>query len=248
MIGPAGRQEKRKVNDNLSKKKKKKGLRRILGWGLKLFFIFLAISMLQVFILRFVNPPFTAMIAWNWVQEKDTRRLDALRSLWRPLKDISPYLRKAVLAGEDQRFLVHYGFDFTEMNKAIKDMVLRKGYRGASTITMQVARTVFLWPERSWLRKMAESYYTVIIELFWNKERILEIYLNTVDWGAGIMGAEAASRKYFHISCSRISRSQASLLAAILPSPHRWSPMNPNEQVLRRQKRIIKDMEKMPLV
>lgn len=248
MIGPSRRQENNKGNDNLSKKKKKTGLRRILGWGLKLFFILLALSMLQVLILRFVNPPFTAMIAWNWVQEKETHRLDALRSLWRPLKDISPYLRKAVLAGEDQRFLMHHGFDFTEMNKAIKDMVLRKSYRGASTVTMQVARTVFLWPERSWLRKTAELYYTVIIELFWKKERILEIYLNTVDWGRGIMGAEAASRKYFHISCSRISRSQASLLAAILPAPHKWSPTNPNEQVLRRQKRIIKDMGKMPLV
>ena len=232
----------------MSKKKKKAGLRRVIVWGLKLFFVLLALSMLQVLILRFVNPPFTAMIAWNWVQEKDTHRLDALRNLWRPLKDISPYLRKAVLASEDQRFLVHHGFDFTEINEAIKDIVLRKGYRGASTITMQVARSVFLWPERSWLRKAVESYYTVIIELFWSKERVLEIYLNTVDWGAGIIGSEAASRKYFHISCSRISRSQASLLAAILPSPHRWSPTNPNEQVLARQKRILKDMGKMPLV
>ena len=248
LIVPARRQEKRKVNDNLSKKKKKAGFRRVIVWGLKLFFVLLTLSMLQVLALRFINPPFTTMIVWDWIQQKDTIRLDMLRNLWRPLKDISPYLRKAVLAGEDQRFLVHHGFDFTEMNKAIKDMILRKGYRGASTITMQVARTVFLWPERSWLRKAVESYYTVIIELFWSKERVLEIYLNTVDWGAGIIGSEAASRKYFHISCSRISRSQASLLAAILPAPHKWSPTNPNEQVLARQKRILKDMEKMPLL
>jgi len=232
----------------LSKKKKKAGFRRVIVWGLKLFFVLLTLSMLQVLALRFINPPFTTMIVWDWIQQKDTIRLDALRNLWRPLKDISPYLRKAVLAGEDQRFLVHHGLDFTEMNKAIKDMILRKGYRGASTITMQMARTVFLWPERSWLRKVVESYYTVIIELFWSKERILEVYLNTVDWGRGIMGAEAASRKYFNISSSRISCLQASLLAAILPSPHRWSPTNPNEQVLRRQKRILKDIGKMPLL
>ena len=213
-----------------------------------MFFVILALSMFQVLILRFVNPPFTATIAWSWIQGKKTHRLDALSSFWRPLKDISPYLRKAVLAAEDQRFLSHHGFDFTEMNKAIKDLVLRRGYRGASTITMQVARTVFLWPERSWLRKAIESYYTVVIELFWSKKRILEVYLNTVDWGSGIMGAEAASRKYFHISSSRISSLQASLLAAILPSPHRWSPTNPNKQVLRRQKRIKRDMKKMPLV
>ncbi len=232
----------------MAKKKKKRRLRRVLGWGLKLFLILLALSAFQVFILRFINPPFTTMIALNWVQRKDTHRLDTLRILWRPLKEISPHLRKAVLAAEDQRFLLHHGFDFTEMNQAIKDMVFRKSYRGASTITMQAARTVFLWPERSWLRKAAESYYTVIIELFWGKKRILEIYLNTVDWGTGIIGAEAASRRYFNISCSHISRSQASLLTAILPSPHRWSPTNPNEQVLRRQKRILKDMGEMPLL
>jgi monofunctional biosynthetic peptidoglycan transglycosylase len=134
------------------------------------------------------------------------------------------------------------------MNKAIKDIALRKGYRGASTITMQVARTVFLWPERSWLRKSAEAYYTLFIEILWSKERILEVYLNTVDWGPGLNGAEAASRKYFSRPALHISASQAALLAAILPSPHRWSPTKPNARVLQRQKRILKDMKKMPLI
>lgn len=134
------------------------------------------------------------------------------------------------------------------MNEAIKDMALRKGFRGASTITMQVARTVFLWPERSWLRKGAEAYYTVVIEVFWTKERILEIYLNTVDWGTGLMGVEAASKKYFHASCLHLSPSQAAALAAILPSPHRWSPTKPNARVLYRKKRILRDMKKMPLL
>ena len=167
---------------------------------------------------------------------------------WRPLNEISPHLRKAILAGEDQRFLSHHGFDFTEMNLAIQDMFFKREIRGASTITMQTARTVFLWPNRDLFRKMAEAYYTLLIELFWSKERILEIYLNTVDWGQDLMGVETASIKYFHIPASSISRYQAALLVAVLPSPHKWSPIRPNTQVLARHKKILKDMKKMPLI
>jgi monofunctional biosynthetic peptidoglycan transglycosylase len=113
---------------------------------------------------------------------------------------------------------------------------------------MQTARTVFLWPDRSWGRKVAEAYYTVLIEIFWSKERILEIYLNTVDWGSDLMGAESACKTYFHRSCTHISRPQAALLAAILPNPDKWSPTNPSAYVSMRQKTILKDMKKMPLL
>jgi monofunctional biosynthetic peptidoglycan transglycosylase len=195
-----------------------------------------------------VNPPFTAVTAWNWIRHSETARHNQAKSSWQPLKEISPHLRKAVLAGEDQRFLSHHGFDFKELNQAIKDMALKKGARGASTITMQVARTVFLWPNRSWLRKAAEAYYTVLIEIFWSKERILEIYLNTVDWGSGLMGAEAASRKYFNRTSASISRPQAALLTAILPNPDKWSPTNPSAYVSMRQKTILRDMKRMPLL
>jgi monofunctional biosynthetic peptidoglycan transglycosylase len=166
---------------------------------------------------------------------------------WRSFEQISPHVKRAVLAAEDQRFLTHQGFDFIEINDALKDMASGKGYRGASTITMQVARTVFLWPARTWIRKGLEAYYTVLIELFLTKKRILEVYLNTVDWGKGIRGVGAAAKTYFYVSAGRISRSQAALLAAVLPSPHRWSPAKPNARVLRRQKRILKDMHKMQL-
>ena len=205
--------------------------------------------MFQVLLLRFVNPPFTVRTARAWFQNKLTMRQDQ-RPLyhWRQLKEISPHLRKAVLAGEDQRFLSHHGFDFVEMNRAFWDILTEKGTRGASTITMQAARTMFLWPGRSWLRKIAEAYYTLLIEIFWSKERILEIYLNTVDWGTGIMGAETASRRYFHTPSSRISASQAALLAAILPNPHKWSPINPSRQVEERKRRIMQDMARMPLI
>jgi monofunctional biosynthetic peptidoglycan transglycosylase len=169
-----------------------------------------------------------------------------VRHEWRDLARISSHIQKAVLAGEDQRFLQHHGFDFVELEYALRDAVKDRRVRGASTITMQTARTVFLWPDRTIFRKAFEAYYTVLLEILWDKERILEVYLNTVDWGVGIMGAEAACRKYFNIGADQATPSQAALLAAILPSPHRWSPVTPGEYVSRRQKRILKDMDKMP--
>ncbi len=230
----------------MSKKSKIPGAGRILKWSGFVLIIILSITALQVLSLRFIDPPFTMLTAWQWLWNKDNIRRNPPRHIWKPLHRISPHLRKAVLASEDQRFTSHHGFDFAEMNKAIKDMAFKRGFRGASTITMQTARTVFLWPERIWLRKIAEAYYTVLIELFWSKKRILEIYLNMVDWGTGLIGAEAASRYYFHKSCVSLSPSQASLLAAVLPSPHKWSPGKPNARVLRRQKRILRDMKQMP--
>jgi monofunctional biosynthetic peptidoglycan transglycosylase len=134
------------------------------------------------------------------------------------------------------------------MNKALKDMAVKRRFRGASTITMQVARSVFLWPGRNLVRKIIEAYYTMLIEFLWDKKRILEIYLNTVDWGKQMVGAEAASRRYFHRSASFLSPSQAALLAAVLPNPHRWSPVKPNARVLRRKERILEEMDSMPLL
>ncbi len=237
----------------MSRHKKRKPIRGKIGgtWRflLKFLFIIMLLSLSQVLLLRFFDPPFTARTGWTWLEQKLTTGLDK-RPLyrWRQLKDISPHLRQAVLAGEDQRFLSHHGFDFVEMNEAFWNILAERGTRGASTITMQAARTVFLWPGRSWLRKMAEAYYTVLIELFWSKERIFEIYLNTVDWGEGIMGAEAASRNYFRRSSSRITATQAALLAAVLPNPRKWSPVNPSTYVEERKRRIMHDMWKMPLL
>ena len=203
--------------------------------------------MVQVSILRFIDPPCTVRLIWIWIQNKvSSKHYIRPNYYWQPINKISPHLKKAVLAGEDQRFLSHHGFDFTEMNQALRDIFRAKRMRGASTITMQVARSVFLWPGRSWSRKAVEAYYTVLIEIFWSKMRILEIYLNTVDWGTGIIGAEAASRKYFNISAAQINPSQAARMAAILPSPHRWSPTDPSDYVKEREKRIMKDMKKMP--
>ena len=167
---------------------------------------------------------------------------------WVRLGDISPDLRRAVLAAEDQRFLAHHGFDFTEMEEVIHGFLNGGAIRGASTITMQAARTVFLWPGRTLLRKAAEAYYTVLIEWTWTKERILEVYLNTVDWGDGCAGVRAAAARYFGVEPCEINRSQAALLASILPNPRRWSASKPSPQVLARKDKIMKDLDLMPLL
>jgi monofunctional biosynthetic peptidoglycan transglycosylase len=214
-----------------------------------LFVLFLAVSVLQVAVLRFVNPPFTGAAISNWIANKAAGRPAQWPELeWRPLRKISPHLRRSVLAGEDQRFTTHNGFDFVEMNHALQDAMAGGRVRGASTITMQVARTVFLWPGRSVARKALEAYYTVLIEVFWSKKRILEVYLNTVDWGEDTVGAEMASNRYFRTHASTLNAEQAALLAAILPSPHHWSAERPSEYVKERQRRILEDMRKMPLL
>lgn len=229
-------------------KPKKGTFRRVLKWIFGGIVLFFGVSVLEVTLLTVVDPRFTVMSAWQWICHTAGGEEEAPRMEWRPIEKISPYVRRAVLAGEDQRFLSHWGFDFTEIGEAMKDMASRRGFRGASTISMQTARTVFLWPSRSLLRKGLEAYYTLLIELFWGKERILEVYLNTVDWGEGIMGIEMASQHYFHVSSAQLSRREAAILAAVLPSPHRWSPIDPGPYTLKRQERILKDMMIMPLV
>jgi monofunctional glycosyltransferase len=217
---------------------------KIFCWGV---FVAVTLTVLEVLVLRYVNPPLTAGMAWQRLRHRVSGTgYERLHYQWRDFEEISPHLRRAVLAGEDQRFLLHGGFDMVELERALKDALSAGRVRGASTITMQAARTVFLWPDRTLVRKVLEAYYALLMELLWDKRRILEIYLNTVDWGPGIMGAEAASRAYFKVGADQVSPGQAALLAAVLPSPHLWSPVNPGPRVLNRQRRILRDMEFMP--
>jgi len=229
-------------------KKNRRWFYRVIKWGCGLLVVLALISIVQVFSLKYIDPPFFLINPIRAIIVRFSPQSAEIPGNWRPLKQVSPHMERAVLAAEDQRFLTHNGFDLIELNDALKDMATGKGFRGASTITMQVARTLFLWPDRTWIRKGLEAYYTVLLEIFLSKKRILEVYLNTVDWGKGIKGIEAAAQTYFHVSARRLSREQAALLAAILPSPHRWSPTRPNAQVLRRQKRILRDMNQMPLL
>jgi len=206
-------------------------------------------TLVQVVMLKFFAPPFTARMVWNTIGQlvKSERHLPPVY-IWRPLDKISPHLQRAVLAGEDQRFPDHHGFDMVEIRRALNELFLGNRFRGASTISMQTARTIYLLPDRGIIRKALEAYYTLLIELIWNKRRILEIYLNTVDWGPDVMGAEAASMRYFQKHSDQLTRRQAAFLAAILPNPHRFSPVKSNSYIKMRAKRILADMHRMPIM
>ena len=233
----------------MKKKTRKKLLTRLRNIQITACFAIFGFTILQVVSLKFINPVLTPNVAWEWA-ESIYENAPEKRPVytWTDIEDISPHLRKAVLAAEDQRFPSHSGFDLTEIRQALKTLVKKKKLRGASTISMQTARSVFWLSSRSLTRKAVEIYYTVLIELIWDKRRILEMYLNTVDWGTGVTGAEAAARKYFSVSAKRLSASQAALMTAILPNPHRWSPVRPSAYIKKRQIQIMAAMKKMPLL
>jgi monofunctional biosynthetic peptidoglycan transglycosylase len=209
----------------------------------------MAVTFLQVLAFRFFNPPFTVNMLYEKAIAAHKKMKFKPRSYdWKDIEQISVYLQQAVLASEDQRFMGHHGFDFREIKNALWDMITRKGFRGASTISMQTARCLFLPSSRTLARKLAEAWYTVVIELVWDKKRILEMYLNTVDWGRANVGAQAASMAYFSCNAKELTSEQAALLAAILPSPHKWSAVTPGPHVLQRQTRILKQMKIMPVL
>lgn len=230
-------------------KKKKKKLAWIGKTLFKIALLLFCFTIVQVMTLKFINPPFTPNVAWEWAEsiiKKQPERRPKYH--FKKIETISPHLRRAVIAAEDQRFLSHNGFDFNEIEKALKALIKRKKLRGASTISMQTARSVFLLSSRRLSRKIAEMYYTVLIEMLWDKHRILELYLNTVDWGTNITGAEAASQKYFSKSARDLTASQAALMTAILPNPHKWSVNRPTPYLKTRQMQIMKDLNRMPLL
>jgi len=216
--------------------------RRIVRSGLRngliLLAIILCISFAQVILFKYINPPFTPLMLYRLAHR------EGMHYRWKPLSWMSPFLQQAVLAAEDQRFPDHNGFDFNQINEALQEYAENKPLRGASTISMQVARNLFLWQGRSWTRKALEAYYTVLIELLWTKQRILETYLNVAEWGKGIFGAEAAAIHYFRCSASAVSREQAALLAAVLPNPRKWSPVRPTSFIMQRKAFILRYMNR----
>ena len=172
---------------------------------------------------------------------------EGLSRQWRPLGQISPDLFRAVIAAEDARFCEHFGFDPVELQKAVHDWRRGRRARGASTITMQTAKNLFLWPGRNFLRKAAEAYLTPWLELGWSKERILELYVNVAEWGPGIYGAEAAAQAHFRKSASALTAQEAALLAAVLPNPRAWSPAKPSAYVRERARIIRARMDAAPV-
>lgn len=161
---------------------------------------------------------------------------------WVSYDKISPWMSKAVVASEDGRFYDHHGFDFKEINHAIEESQAGKRNRGASTISQQTAKNVFLWPAHSWLRKGLEAYFTVLIELIWPKERIMEVYLNSIEMGPGIYGVEAAARHYFGCTAAELTKRQSALIAISLPSPLKRNPASPTSYMQRRQRQIMRYM------
>jgi len=211
---------------------------------LYLFLFFFISSILAVLVYRFINPPITPLMIIRMVQQTgDTEPLKFKKDRV-SIADISPDLQLAVIAAEDNRFLEHHGFDFEAIEKAkdYNEKKQGKKVRGASTISQQTAKNVFLWPQRSWIRKGMEVYFTFLIELVWNKKRIMEVYLNVIEMGKGIYGAEAASQAYFGKPAAKLSRGESALLAAILPNPLKWNPTHPTPYLQGRQQWILWNM------
>lgn len=231
------------------KKKKKKITVQVRNVLVKILFLIFGFTLIQVGLLKYFNPFFTPNTAWEWAESITTKNPDKQPVfIWADMDQISPHLRRAVLAAEDQRFLSHSGFDINEIKQAVKTLIKKKRLRGASTISMQTARSVFWLSSRSITRKAVEVYYTILIELIWDKHRILEMYLNTVDWGTHITGAQAAAQQYFSKDVSNLTAAQAALMTAILPNPHKWSARHPSPYIKKRQFQIMAAMKKMPLL
>ena len=206
----------------------------------------MALSALQVAVLRFVDPPTSAFMLAR--QGEAWRQGDwgfRVAYDWRDLEDISRYLPMAVIAAEDQNFASHSGFDLKAIEKALDHNARGKRVRGGSTISQQVAKNLFLWQGRSWLRKGIEAWYTLLIELMWPKSRILEVYANIAEFGDGIYGAQAASRSYWRKDASRLSLAESARLAAVLPSPRRYSVSRPGPFVQRRSSWIQRQVRQI---
>lgn len=200
-------------------KKKKKS--RVARFFLKLSLIVVLVPVGLVVVYRYVPPPGTPLMVIRALEG------EGIRKNWVPLARMSPDAIKAVIALEDSNFCSHGGVDWNEVANALNDHLKGERLRGASTITMQTAKNLFLWPGRDLVRKAVEAPLTLLLETLWDKRRILEVYLNVIEWGPGIYGIEAASRTYFGRPAASLSRRQAALLAAVLPNPRRWSPKRP---------------------
>ncbi|MFA6652213.1 MAG: monofunctional biosynthetic peptidoglycan transglycosylase [Bacteroidales bacterium] len=201
-----------------------------------------ALSILIVLFYKFVPVPLTPLMLIRYSEQKKQGEKPVIHHEWVPLEEISVNLQRAAIASEDQSFFEHKGFDLEQIRKAREENETRRKPRGASTITQQTAKNLFLWPRSSWLRKGLETYFTFLLELFWSKERILEVYLNSIEMGKGIYGAQAVAREHFNTSARDLTKYQASLIAATLPNPQRFSSRTPSAYILRRSREILQQM------
>ncbi|WP_295338040.1 monofunctional biosynthetic peptidoglycan transglycosylase [Flavobacterium sp.] len=217
-------------------------IKKILRWLKKAMLWFFAISILLVIVFKWVPIPFTPLMAIRALENKWDGKDAVLSHDWVPLEEISPNLQKAVIASEDGNFLNHYGFDFQAMQKAFKNNQKGKRIKGGSTISQQTAKNVFLWQGRSYLRKGLEAYFTVLIELIWGKERIMEVYLNSIEMGKGVYGAEEAAKHWYRKSAVNLTKREAAGIAAILPNPLKYKATNSSSYIERRKDKILRNM------
>lgn len=220
--------------------------KKVYYLSLKIIALLIGLSVLWVLVYRWLDPPFTQLMLkrkiTSFFADKKTKPLNYE---WRDYNDISPHLGLAVIAAEDQNFPYHFGFDIEAIQKALKHNKGHRRKRGASTITQQVAKNVFLWESRNWLRKGMEVYFTFLIEVLWDKQRIIEVYLNVAEMGDLAFGAEAISKIHFNKPAKKLTVSQSALLAAILPNPRRYRILNPTGYIIKRQSWIISQMEQL---
>lgn len=218
----------------------------LLGWAWRLAAALVALSVLPVVGLRWIPPPTSSvMLQDRLAQVVRGERRPPLRYRWVGWREIAPSMRLAVVAAEDQKFPAHRGFDLESIADAVEDAAGGGRLRGASTISQQVARNLFLWQGRSWLRKGLEAYFTALLELLWPKRRILEVYLNVVEFGERTYGVGAASQAFFGRSPGRLTASEAALLAAVLPNPARLHARNPSAYVRQRAAWIETQMARL---
>ena len=221
-------------------------IKKILRYTRNLLILFFTSTLLTVIIYRFMPVYITPLMVIRGVQQIISGDKPTWKHTWVSFDKISPNLPMAVIASEDNRFAEHNGFDLVEIKKAMKENETRKRKRGASTISQQTAKNVFLWPGRSWIRKGFEAYFTVLIEFMWSKQRIMEVYLNSIEMGDGIYGIDAVAADNFSTTAADLSRSQCALVAATLPNPRKFDSANPTSYMLKRRRQIETQMRFMP--
>ncbi|KIX20746.1 peptidoglycan transglycosylase [Flavobacterium sp. 316] len=213
---------------------------KIFRFVWKLILWFNIVSVFFVLLYKFVPVPFTPLMIIRAFEQKANGKEMTCSHDWVSIENISPNLQKAVIASEDGLFLEHNGFDFKSMQKAYEGNQKGKKIKGGSTISQQTAKNVFLWQGRSYLRKGLEAYYTLLIELLWSKERIMEVYLNSIEMGDGVYGAQAASKYWYHKEAKNLSRIEAAGIAVILPNPRKFKASNSSAYINRRKAKISK--------
>ncbi|RXJ52339.1 monofunctional biosynthetic peptidoglycan transglycosylase [Gelidibacter gilvus] len=217
-------------------------MKKVFKFLFKLVLWLLVIPIIGVVVFKWVPVPATPLMVIRYFEQKEAKKETVWKHDWVPIEEISKNLQLAVICSEDQNFLKHKGFDMKAIEKAFDNNQKGKRVRGASTISQQVAKNVFLWPQRSWARKGMETYVTFWIELIWSKERIMEVYLNSIEMGNGIYGAEAASQYWFKKSASKLSKSEAAAIAAILPRPLKYRANPPTNYIAGRKLWVMKQM------